>query len=199
MMQELHYGICGSHYGKRMLQAKILRAGYYWPTMEQDCNESVRKSISCQSHGQNVRLPPEELHEIISPWPFAQWGMDVAGPLPVGKAQCKYLLVAVDYFTKWIEAESLAIISKKVQKFIWRLICQFGIPQKIITDNGCQFVERRLKDFLKEFGIKHVTSSAEHPQTNGQVESANKAIMSKLKKRLGEVKGLWVEELPEVL
>lgn len=107
---------------------------------------------------------PEELHGIISPWPFTQWGMDIAGPLPTERAQCKYLLVAIDYFTKLIKAEALVVISaQKIQKFIWHLICRFGIPQRIITDNGRQFVERRLKDFLKEFGIKHVTSSVEHP------------------------------------
>ncbi|XP_014490482.1 uncharacterized protein LOC106753202 [Vigna radiata var. radiata] len=107
VMQELHHGVCGSHLGKRMMKAKILRAGFYWPSMEQDCAAFVQKCISCQSHGHNLRIPPSELHEIISPWPFAQWGMHIAGPLPVGKAQCKYLLVAVDYFTKWIEAEAL--------------------------------------------------------------------------------------------
>ncbi|XP_014511562.1 uncharacterized protein LOC106770260 [Vigna radiata var. radiata] len=145
VMQELHHGVCGSHSRKRMLWAKILRAGFYWPSMEQDCATFVQKCISCQSHGHNLRIPPSELHEIISSWPFVQWGMDIAEPLPVGKAQCKYLLVAVDYFTKWIKAETLAIISAQ------------------------------------------------------KAEAANKSIISELKKRLGCAKGLWVEELPEVL
>ncbi|XP_014490625.1 uncharacterized protein LOC106753338 [Vigna radiata var. radiata] len=200
VMQELHHGIYGSHSGKRTLRAKILRAGFYWPTIEQDCKEFVQKCISCQSHGHDTRVPSSELMTIITPWPFAQWGMDIAGPLPLAKGQCKYLLVAIDYFTKWIEAEALATISaRKVQSFIWHLICRFGIPQKIITDNGRQFIDRTLEDFLRGLGIKHVTSSVEHPQTNGQAEAANKAIISELKKRLGQAKGLWVEELPEVL
>ncbi|XP_017419350.1 uncharacterized protein LOC108329586 [Vigna angularis] len=127
-------------------------------------------------------------------------GLDIVGPLPLAKGQNKFLLVAVDYFTKWIEAEPLSVISaQRVQKFIWHLICRFGLPQKIITDNGRQFVERKLETFLNSLGIKHVSSSVEHPQTNGQAEVANKAILTELKKRLGEAKGLWVEELPEVL
>ncbi|XP_014492129.1 uncharacterized protein LOC106754604 [Vigna radiata var. radiata] len=108
VMQELHHGICGSHSGKRTLRAKILRAGFYWPTIEQDCKEFVQKCISCQSHGHDTRIPSSELMAIIAPWLFAQWGMDITGPLPLAKGQCKYLLVAIDYFTKWIEAEALA-------------------------------------------------------------------------------------------
>ncbi|XP_022638464.1 uncharacterized protein LOC111241956 [Vigna radiata var. radiata] len=199
-VRELHHDICGSHSGKRTLRAKILRAGFYWPTIEQDCKEFIQKCISCQSHGHDTRIPLSELMGIISPWPFAQWGMDIVGPLPLAKGQCKYLLVAIDYFTKWIEAEALATISaRKVQSFIWHLICRFGISQKIITDNGQQFIDRTLEDFLKGLDIKHVTSSVDHPQTNGQAEAANKAIISELKKRLGQAKDLWVEELPEVL
>ncbi|XP_017428576.1 uncharacterized protein LOC108336615 [Vigna angularis] len=175
VLRELHTGICGFHSGKRTLRARILRAGYYWPTLDQDCETFVKKCISCQAHGHDIHAPPEDLH---------------VGPLPLAKAQNKFLLVAVDYFTKWIEAEPLSVISaQRVQKFIWRLICRFGLPQKIITDNGRQFVERKLEEFLSSLGIKHVTSSVEHPQTNGQAEAANKAILTELKKRLGEAKG----------
>ncbi|XP_052726197.1 uncharacterized protein LOC128194674 [Vigna angularis] len=200
VLRGLHTGICGFHSGKSTLRARILRAGYYWPTLDHDCETFVKKCISCQAHGHDIHAPPEDLHSIVSPWPFAQWGLNIVGPLPIAKAQNKFLLVAVDYFTKWIEAEPLSVITaQRVQQFIWRLICRFGLPQKIITDNGRQFIERKLEDFLSNLGIKHVTSSVEHPQTNDQAEAANKAILTELKKRLGEAKGLWVEELPEVL
>ncbi|XP_017410139.1 uncharacterized protein LOC108322526 [Vigna angularis] len=75
----------------------------------------------------------------------------------------------------------------------------FGIPKVIVTDNGRQFIDKGLGEFYKKLGIKHVTSSVEHPQTNGQVEAVNKVIVSELKKRLGEAKALWVDELQEVL
>lgn len=69
----------------------------------------------------------------------------------------------------------------------------------IITDNGRQFIDKKLRQFYVDLGIKHVTSSVEHPQTNGQVEAVNKTIVAELKRRLGEKKTAWVEELPKVL
>lgn len=86
----------------------------------------------------------------------------------------------------------------KVQKFVLTLICQFGLPWMIVTDNRRQFIDKRLADFYANLGIKHVTTSVEHPQTNGQVEAANKMIVAKLKKRLRSAKGAWVDELQEV-
>ncbi|XP_017441100.1 uncharacterized protein LOC108346536 [Vigna angularis] len=192
VMRELHGGACGMHTGQRALRAKVIRAGYFWPTVEKDCMMFVQRCSKCQEHDKNLNLPPVELHSLMSPWPFAQWGMDVVGPFPVGRAQKRFLLVAIDYFTKWIEAEPL-------QKFVWTLICRFGIPKTVVTDNGRQFVDKRFGDFYKKLGIKHVTSSVEHPQTNDQVEAANKVIVAELKKRLGDAKGAWVDELQEVL
>ncbi|XP_047174666.1 uncharacterized protein LOC124842265 [Vigna umbellata] len=200
VMDELHNGICGFHTGWRTLKARLLRAGYYWPTVEADTRAFVQRCVRCQEHSNNSNLPPHDLHSISSPWPFAQWGMDIVGPFPVGQAQKKFLLVAVDYFTKWVEAEALATITAaQVQKFCWKLICRFGLPRSIITDNGRQFIDKKLAEFFKGLGIKHVTSSVEHPQTNGQAEAMNKTIVSELKRRLGEKKGAWVDELPEVL
>lgn len=102
----------------------------------------------------------------------------------------KFLLVAVDYFTKWVDVEPLAkITATQVQKFVWRIICRFGLPRAIVTDNGRQFIHKKLVAFYKELEITSVTSLVEHPQTNGQVEAMNKIIIQELKKRLGEVKG----------
>ena len=100
----------------------------------------------------------------------------------------------MDYFIKWIEAKLLTTITgQKVQKFTWKnIICKYGLPQAIVIDNERQF--------LKQLGIKHLTSLVEHPLTNGQQEVANKIILVMLRKRLSKVpKGLWVDELPSVL
>ncbi|XP_047178526.1 uncharacterized protein LOC124845470 [Vigna umbellata] len=129
VMRELHEGACGMHTGQQSLRAKVIRASYFWPTVEKDCRMFVQRCLKCQEHGKNLNLPPVELHSLMSPWPFAQWGMDIVGPFPVGRAQKKFLLVAIDYFTKWIEAEPLATITAaRVQKFVWTLICRW-IPQ----------------------------------------------------------------------
>lgn len=90
--------------------------------------------------------------------------MDIVGPFPPGRAQKKFLLIAIDYFIKWVEAEPLATITvAQVQKFCWRLVYRFGLPKTIITDNGRQFIDRKLGQFFKDLGIKHTTSSIEHP------------------------------------
>jgi len=172
------------------MAAQVLRAGYYWPTVKEDCEKYVRKCAKCQQHSNMIHLKSEELHGITSPWPFAKWGMDILGPFSPGKGQVKFLLVAIDYFTKWIEAEPLALImAQQVQKFVWKnIVCRFSIPSIVITDNGRQFIDKGLAEFYKGLHIQHITSSVEHPQKDGQVEAANKVILRELKKRLGDAK-----------
>jgi len=77
-----------------------------------------------------------------SRWPFAKWEIDIIRPFSPVKGQCKFLLVVVDYFTKWLEAEPLAsITANKVQSFVWKnIVCKFGLPNTIILDNGRQFI-----------------------------------------------------------
>nr|XP_025678358.1 uncharacterized protein LOC112778234 [Arachis hypogaea] len=113
----------------------------------------------------------------------------------------KYLIVAIDYYTKWIEAEPLASISSSnCRKFMWRqVITRFGISEVVISDNGTQFTDKKFTEFLTGLGVKQKFSSVEHPQTNGQVESANKVILLGLKKRLDNKKGAWADELASVL
>ncbi|XP_020219431.1 uncharacterized protein K02A2.6 [Cajanus cajan] len=201
VIREVHEGICGTHSGARTTVAKILRAGYYWPTMNTDCDTFVKKCQPCQKHSNLIHQPAEQLHCIPPAWSFATWGADILGPFPTAKGQCKFLIVAVDLFTKWIEAKPLACISAhQVQKFLWKnVITRFGVPHTLLTDNGLQFADRKLNEFLADLGVQHKVTSVEHPQTNGQAESANKVILAELKKRLGEAKGAWAEQLPEVL
>ena len=100
--------------------------------------ELVKKCEKCQRFGNVQRLPVERMTMITSPWPFAQWGINIIGPLPLGKGQVKFLLVAIDYFKKWVEAEALLTITEaRIQNFVWKnIICRFGIPLTIISDNG---------------------------------------------------------------
>jgi len=201
VLEELHQGMCGLHTGARSTLFRVLRAGYYWPTMQVDCSEYSRKCKKCQEFRNLIHAKPEALHNIMPPWSFVIWEMDIVGPFPPGKGQCKFLLVGVDYIIKWIEVEPLATISAaKVKGFVWKnIICRFGIPHTIVSDNERQFTDHTLIAYYKELGIRHVTSSVEQPQTNGQAESANKIILNELKRRLGMAKGRWPKELLEVL
>ena len=133
----------------------------------------ARKYDKCQRFSNIPRSHPEKLASMTSPWPFAVWGIDLIGPLPTARPAFKYAVVAVDYFTKWAEAKSLATISnKKVQNFVSKaIICRFGIPQEIVSDNGTQFDSKEFREFCNEFGIKKNFSSVDHPQTNGHGEA----------------------------
>ena len=98
---------------------KTVRANYLWPTMQKDVAELVKKCDKCLWFGNVQHILGELLTSISSPWPFSTWGIDIVGPLPLGNRQVKFLLVAIDYFTKWVEAEPLAVITKeKIQTFV---------------------------------------------------------------------------------
>ena len=119
ILEEIHQGICRDHAGPRSLVNKVIRIGYFWPTIQVDAVELVKKCDRCQRYGNVQWLPAERLTVISSPWPFAQWRIDIVGPLPQGKGQVKFLLVAIDYFTKWVEAKALATITEaRTQSFV---------------------------------------------------------------------------------
>jgi ribonuclease HI len=141
VLREIHEGVCENHSGSRMLAHKEVRAGYYWPTMNKDLVKLVQQCDKCQRFARVMKNPSEKLNPISSPWPFAKWGVDIVGPMPPGKGGKKFLLVAVDYFTKWAEAEAFTTITTaNVKKFLWSsVVCRFGIPHAFVTNNGKQF------------------------------------------------------------
>ncbi|RVW90531.1 Transposon Ty3-G Gag-Pol polyprotein [Vitis vinifera] len=149
--------------------------GYYWPTMKKDATTYVKKCDKCQRHAPIPHMPSETLKPISGPWPFAQWGMDIVGPLPTAPAQKKFLFVATDYFSKWVEAEAYASIKDK------------------------DFDSIAFRNFCSELNIRNSYSTPRYPQSNGQTEVTNKTLITALKKRLEQAKGKWVEELPGVL
>ena len=123
------------------------------------------------------------------------------GPFPKAVGNKKYLLVGTDYFTKWVEVEPLANFRDvNAKRFVWKNIdTQFGVPHVLISDNGLQFDSKMFKKYCGELGITNKHSTPAYPQGNGQAKAVNKVIVSGLKKRLDDVKGKWVEELPHVL
>ena len=127
--------------------------------MLRDATDLDRKCKIFQEHSQIPHLPFEPLTSVTSPWPFQQWGLDILGPLPIWKGQCKFIIVAVDYFTKWAEAESLAtIIEQKIRNFMWRnIICRFGIPEALVSDNGKQLITPSSGIFVLSSGSRIIT------------------------------------------
>ncbi|MCI38380.1 gypsy retrotransposon integrase-like protein, partial [Trifolium medium] len=105
--------------------------------------------------------PPHELKSLSSPWPFAWWGMDILRPFTTRLQQNRFIVVGVDYFTKWVEAEPLSeITSFRVLRFFKRdILCRFGIPQAVVTNNGTQFTDKKFQEFLASINTKnHFTS-----------------------------------------
>ncbi|GJW53046.1 reverse transcriptase domain-containing protein [Tanacetum coccineum] len=171
VLREINEGSCSMHSGPRSVVAKAIRTGYYKPTMHTDARKLIRECNDYQVHHPIPRNPQQNLTPITSLWPFYKWGIDIAGPFPEGPGKVKFFIVAIDYFTKWIEANPVATITgNQVKKFVWdNIVCRFEIPGEI------------------------------HPQTNGLVERANKSLGEGIKARLDERSKDWIGELSHVL
>ena len=111
-LKEVHSSDYGDHSGGEALAHRVLRMGYFWPTLHEDARMYVRSCVSCQRVANLMHQPPEKLSIISSPYPFAVWGADLIGPLPAGTKQANYAVVAIDYFTRWVEAETLTHITE---------------------------------------------------------------------------------------
>ncbi|XP_059285207.1 uncharacterized protein LOC132038572 [Lycium ferocissimum] len=125
------------------------------------------------------------------------WGMDVIGPIePSASNGYRFILVAINYFTKWVEATSHKLVTKKVvADFVKNnLICRFGIPESIITDNRANLNSHLMKDICEQFKITHRNSAAYRPQMNGAVEAANKNLKRILRKMIDNYKN-WHKQL----
>ncbi|XP_016173638.1 uncharacterized protein LOC107616157 [Arachis ipaensis] len=131
ILSEAHEGICGIHCGARSLAQKVLRAGFYWPTIWDDSRQKVRTCDKCQKHSPMINVPAEQLHQSEVSWPFNRWGIDILGPFPTAPRQMKYLVVAIDYFSKWIEAHPLAV-QKYFHDILFPPSNQFQ-PQKVFS------------------------------------------------------------------
>ncbi|RDY05571.1 Tf2-11, partial [Mucuna pruriens] len=186
-MKEVHEGVCRTHIGGRALASKIARADYYWPMLKSDCMSFVKR---CDKWTQGT---PRK----VARNPLAVAVLQIGG----GHLRAISLSTRADYFTKWIKAEPVAVISvERVKKFLWKkIICRFGLLAIIVSNNRTQFASKTTAEFCQGLGIKQIFTSVEHPQTNGQAGAANKVILKGLRRRLEEAKGRWAEELPQVL
>ncbi|XP_019199956.1 PREDICTED: uncharacterized protein LOC109193556 [Ipomoea nil] len=112
IMDEAHRGICAAHQGVHTLARKLVVQGYYWPTMMRDCIEWMSRCGVCQAFARKDTRPATFYTPVTIAIPFAKWGIDLLGPLPVAPGGLKFCVVAIDYFTKWVEAEPLASITE---------------------------------------------------------------------------------------
>ena len=169
--------------------------------MLKDAQAYVKSCDKCQRFSNFIKQPSEELTSMTAPWPFTQWGLDNMSTFPTAVRQLKFPVVGIDYFTKWVEAEALATITEKnIRSFVWRnIICRYGIPRVLVSDNGKQFEKNAFRDFCSELGIKNHYLLPAHPQANGQVEVMNRSLLKIIKTWLEGANGIWSDELPSVL
>jgi ribonuclease HI len=202
LMKEIHTGLCGSHIGSIPLLGKVFRQGLYWPKAALDATDLVQKCENCQKCARDQKQP-SSLTQLIQPtWPLQRWGLDLLGPLPPAQGNLRYVVVVVEYFSKWIEMKPLATITSViVQKFFWQnIVCHFGVPKAITVDNGTQFDAETFKDFCDQIGTKIHFASIKHPESNGLVERANGIIMTGIIKLIfNQPRGKWPDELVKVV
>jgi ribonuclease HI len=156
ILHEVHSGTCGSHSGPRALAAKVIRQGFYWPAIICTANRVTRSCKACQKFSPRSGNPSQFTKLIAHTWPLQRWGLDIVGPLPTAQGNLKFTFVAVEYFTKWIEARAVSTItSKTAQKFFWQnIVCQFGVPSELTVDNGKQLDSQDFRDFCFSIGTK---------------------------------------------
>ena len=123
--------------------------GYYWPTLHQDAKQFAQSCEPCQKTTNLHHLPPKRLSSISTPYPFAVWGLDLIEPLPTAPGQAKRVVVAIDYFTRWVEAKALTQITEaKTTSFVkGNIVCRFGTLMAIITDVNRQNWRRTKEEF----------------------------------------------------
>ena len=164
ILREIHEGICGHHASSRAIAAKAFRTGFFWLTAIQDAKDIVRTCNACQRFATRPHALAAELNPIPLAWPFAQWGLDMVGKLPKSSPGGHvYLLVAVDKFTKWIEATPVTTQDGTAAvNFIKSIVFRFGVPNSIITDNGTNFTSVEFKGFCEDLGIQLKFASVAH-------------------------------------
>jgi hypothetical protein len=201
-MGEVHKGMCGAHQSAHKMRWMLRRVGMYWPMMLKDCFRYHKGCEACKKFGKIHAAPSSMLHPIVKPWPFRGWGLDFVGEIhPSSTKGHHFVLVATDYFTKWVEAVPLRNMThKEVIHFVLEhIIYRFGIPQTLTTDQGSSFMSRQFREFAESLKIKLLNSSPYYAQANGQAEASNKTLIGLIKKRIEEKPRRCHEVLTEAL
>nr|GEW17352.1 reverse transcriptase domain-containing protein [Tanacetum cinerariifolium] len=199
ILKACHSGPTRGHYGANYTAKKVFDSGFYWPTIYKDAFELVKHCDSCQRQGklsQRDEMPQNSIQvcEI-----FDVWGIDFIRPFPSSKGN-KYILVAVDYLSKWVKAKALPTNDARVVvKILKSLFSRFGTPKAIISDRGTHFYNDQFSRVMSKYGVTHRLFTAYHPQTSGQVEVTNRKLKRILERTVGENRALWSDKLEDAL
>ena len=160
LLNHCHTLSCGGHFGGRRTAAKVLQSGFYWPSLFKDAHQFVS---TCQRMGSISKKDEPPMRTILKVELFDLWGMDFMGPFPSSFSNL-YILLAVDYVSKWVEeiptrTNDASVVVKFLRSHIFT---RFGTPRALITDNGTHFYNKLVDKVLQKYGVQHRTSLAYH-------------------------------------
>jgi hypothetical protein len=198
-LRQLHDAPLAGHLGQDNTYQQVTQH-YYWPGMKKDIIRYVQTCKTCQKRQRRKGETPLEPIQKY-PEPFYQIGVDVMGPLPRTTTGKRYIVVAVDHFTKWVEARALEEAdAQSIVQFLYdEIICRHGTPTLMTTDRGTEFVNELVTALTNVYKIRHIRTTAYHPQGNGQVERTNRIIKDILAKITPSKPGDWSIYLPSAL
>ena len=200
ILNHCHTLSCGGQFGGQRTGAKVLQSGFYWPSLFKDAHQFVSTCDKCQRMGNISRKDEPPMHPILEVEFFDLWGIDFMGPFPASYNNL-YILLAVDYVSKWVEAIPTRTNDAKVVAQFLRsnIFSRFGTPRALITDNGTHFCNKVIDKVLQKYGVRHRTSLAYHPQSNGQAEVSNREIKYILGKTVNSSRKDWSKKIDDAL
>nr|GEX39087.1 reverse transcriptase domain-containing protein [Tanacetum cinerariifolium] len=164
------------HHGPNYTARKVFNSGFYWPTIYRDAQNLVKNYDVCKRQGKITQKDEMPQNSIQVCEIFDVWGIDFMGPFPSSRGN-KYILVAVDYLSKWVEAKALPTNDTRVvYKFLKNLFARFGAPRAIINDRGTHFCNDQFTKVIQKYEVTHRLATPYHPQTSGQVEVSNRGL-----------------------
>ncbi|CAN6569845.1 unnamed protein product [Malus baccata var. baccata] len=202
VMAEVHEGICGAHQAGTKMRWLLKRYGYFWPDMEKYCKSYARGCEECQRHGPLQHVPSVPLNPVVKHWPFRGWAMDFIGQIyPASSKGHTFIIIATDYFTKWVEASAVkSITSAAVKNFIeTKILHRYGVPETIVTDRGPSFISKEVEEFASKYKIKMIQSSPYYTQSNGQAKASNKILVNVIKRMVIDSPEKWHKKLGNTL
>jgi hypothetical protein len=151
ILSEVHAGVCRGHIRAGALAAKVLRQGFYCLAMIDNAAKLVSTCEACQRFSRKMKAPAQPVQLIAPSWPLQRWGIDIVEKLTPAQGNYTFIVVAVEYFTKWIEAKPLTNMSSTtIKKLFWHnIICRHGVPRHIIVDNAKYFDNAKFKEFCQ--------------------------------------------------
>ncbi|RVW61920.1 Retrovirus-related Pol polyprotein from transposon 297 [Vitis vinifera] len=192
ILSHCHENACGGHFASQKTAMKVLQSGFTWPSLFKDAHIMCRSCDRCQRLGKLTKRNQMPMNPILIVELFDVWGIDFMGPFPMSFGN-SYILVGVDYVSKWVEAIPCKQNDHRVVlKFLKEnIFSRFGVPKAIISDGGAHFCNKPFEALLSKYGVKHKVATPYHPQTSGQVELANREIKNILMKVVNSNRKDW--------